>query len=58
MLRKDLASEKDFNLIVAEMDVEDSGDEAEEEDASRFIEEVRGGIPTPDDDEGGFSFSV
>jgi len=55
MLRKDLSSEKDFNLIVAEMDVEDSGDEAEnEEETSRFIEEVRGGIPTPDDDEGGF----
>jgi hypothetical protein len=55
MLRKDLASEKDFNLIVAEMDVEDSGDEAEnEEEASRFIEEVRGGISTPDDDDGGF----
>jgi hypothetical protein len=55
MLRKDLASEKDFNLIVAEMDVEDGGDEAEqEEETNRFIEEVRGGIPTPDDDEGGF----
>ena len=55
MLRKDLASEKDFNVIVAEMDVEDSGDEAEqEEDANRFIEEVRGGMPTTDDDEGGF----
>jgi hypothetical protein len=55
MLRKDLSSEKDFNLIVAEMDVEDSGDEAEnEEEASRFIEEVRGGISTPDDDDGGF----
>ncbi len=55
MLRKDLASEKDFNSIVAEMDVEDSGDEADnEEETSRFIEEVRGGIPTPDDDEGGF----
>lgn len=53
MLRKDLASEKDFNLIVAEMDVEDSGDEADnEEETSRFIEEVRGGMPTPDDDEG------
>jgi len=55
MLRKDLASEKDFNLIVAEMDVEDSGDEENnEEEASRFIEEVRGGITTPDDDDGGF----
>lgn len=55
MLRKDLSSEKDFNLIVAEMDVEDSGDDNDsEEDASRFIEEVRGGVPTSDDDEGGF----
>jgi hypothetical protein len=55
MLRKDLASEKDFNVIVAEMDVEDAGDENEgEEEASRFIEEVRGGMPTPDDDEGSF----
>jgi len=55
MLRKDLASEKDFNLVVAEMDVEDAGDDADsEEDTSRFIEEVRGGVPTPDDDEGGF----
>ncbi|MCC6277408.1 MAG: hypothetical protein IT289_05785 [Oligoflexia bacterium] len=53
ILRKDLSSEKDFNLIISEMDVEDSNDEAEsEEEASRFIEEVRGGIPTSDDDEG------
>ena len=54
MLRKDLSNEKDFNLIVAEMDVEDSGDEEAEEDTSRFIEEVRGGVPTADDDDGGF----
>lgn len=56
MLRKDLSSEKDFNLIVAEMDVEDSGDEIEnEEETSRFIEEVRGGVPSSsDEDEGGF----
>jgi hypothetical protein len=55
MLRKDLTSEKDFAMIVAEMDLEDSGDEAEsEEEASRFIEEVRGGVPAADDDEGSF----
>ena len=55
MLRKDLSSEKDFTAIVAEMDVEDSGDDNEsEEEASRFIEEVRGGVPATDDDDGGF----
>jgi hypothetical protein len=55
MLRKDLASEKDFTLIINEMDVEDSNEESEsEEEASRFIEEVRGGVPTGDDDEGGY----
>jgi hypothetical protein len=56
MLRKDLSSEKDFNLIISEMDMEDSGDDNDsEEDASRFIEEVRGGVPsTADDDDGGF----
>ena len=55
MLRKDLSSEKDFTAIINEMDVEDSGDEAEnEEEASRFIEEVRGGVPTTEDDDGGF----
>jgi hypothetical protein len=56
MLRKDLTSEKDFNLIIQEMDMEDSAEETEaaEEDASRFIEEVRGGVPTTDDDEGSF----
>ena len=31
--------------VVAEMDVEESGDEAEaEEETTRFIEEVRGGV--------------
>jgi hypothetical protein len=55
MLRKDLSNEKDFNLIISEMDMEDSGDDADsEEDTSRFIEEVRGGVPTTDDDDGGF----
>lgn len=55
MLRKDLASEKDFNLIVAEMDLEDDGDENEnEEETSRFIEEVRGGVPSSDDEDSGF----
>ena len=56
MLRKDLASEKDFNLIVTEMDMEASGDDAEADDeASRLIAEVRGGVPTSsDDNRGGF----
>jgi hypothetical protein len=55
MLRKDLSSEKDFAMIVAEMDIEDGGEEAEgEEEASRFIEEVRGGVPATEDDEGSF----
>ncbi|MDZ4678301.1 MAG: hypothetical protein SGI74_12420 [Oligoflexia bacterium] len=55
ILRKDLASEKDFTLIINEMDVEDSNEDAEsEEEASRFIEEVRGGVPTGDDDDGGY----
>lgn len=55
MLRKDLVSEKDFSAIIAEMDVEDSNDESEaEEETTRYIEEVRGGLGhgTGDDDEG------
>lgn len=53
MLRKDLSSEKDFSVIISEMDNEDQNDEAEnDEEAGRFIEEVRGGIPTGDEDDG------
>jgi hypothetical protein len=38
-------------MIITEMDVEDSNDEAEEEESGRFIEEVRGGIPSQSDDD-------
>ncbi len=55
MLRKDLSSEKDFNGIIVEMDADDNEDAESEEDDNRFIEEVRGGVPsTTDDDDGGF----
>ena len=45
MLRKDLKSEKDFLAAVQELEIDDSGVEAEYEDeAQSYIEEVRGGV--------------
>lgn len=52
ILKKDLLSEKEFNTIITEMDQDDAGDDAEsEEEDSRFVEEIRGGIPTGSDDD-------
>lgn len=52
ILKKDLLSEKEFTGIITEMDAEDAADdENENEDDSRFVEEIRGGIPTGSDDD-------
>lgn len=43
MIRKDLASEKDFLAAIQELEIDDSGDEGEfEDDARNYIDEVRG----------------
>ncbi|MBK9293920.1 MAG: hypothetical protein IPM57_05665 [Oligoflexia bacterium] len=52
ILKKDLLSEKEFNTIITEMDQDDAGDDVEsEEEDNRFVEEIRGGIPTGSDDD-------
>jgi hypothetical protein len=42
MLRKDLASEKDFLAVVAELDIDDNLDGDMEDDSQAYIEEMRG----------------
>lgn len=53
MLKKDLSSEKEFNSIISEMDAEEAADEDSEEEDNRFIEEVRGTVPTSTGDDDG-----
>ena len=58
MIRKDLRSEKDFLVVIAELEIDESANENDmEDDTQNFIDEVRGlssDSGTVSDDDDGF----
>ena len=52
MIRKDLASDKDFLAALQELEIDENGEEGEfEDDSKTYIDEVRGTIPSQEEDD-------